>query len=123
MQPMKKKMPTELIAQAHRRTARPATRFLNHYYHAPCNTSWDDEWHCMSNDQCPTCGMKDIEPEESDDRLPEAIAEFLRVTPRTQVTIDAAIAWLISLGWNAEDLGPDYQRVEVEGELECQLRR
>ena len=95
-------------------------RFLNHYHHAPCNTSWEDEWHCMCNDQCPKCGVKDIEPEESDDRLPEAIAAFLRETPtpRTQITVDAAITWLIiRLGWDAEELGPEYQQGQVETEL------
>lgn len=40
--------------------------FLNRYRCDHCGTKWDDEWSCMCNDECPTCG-DDQSPFESDD--------------------------------------------------------
>ena len=96
-------------------------RFLNHYHH--CRTAWEDEWHCMCNSECPTCGEKDIEPIKSEDRLPATIADFLRETPRAGVSADTAITWLIREGWDAEELSHAYQRSDVEAELAKQMKR
>lgn len=41
--------------------------FLNHYKCPRCNTEWDDEWDCMCDDDCPSCGMRHISPHNSED--------------------------------------------------------
>ncbi len=42
-----------------------ARRFVNHYRCPECGEEWQDEWSCACNDECPGCGLKDIEPRES----------------------------------------------------------
>ena len=46
-------------------------QYLNHYRHADCpvdpGTEWTDTWDCACNDQCPACGIKDIEPYDSEE--------------------------------------------------------
>lgn len=41
------------------------TGFANFYRCPECKTAWEDEWSCACNDECPGCGLKDIEPYES----------------------------------------------------------
>lgn len=41
--------------------------FLNSYRCDRCDTEWQDVWSCACNDQCPSCGTKDIEPFESEE--------------------------------------------------------
>lgn len=45
--------------------------FLNHYSHVDCSvqpgTEWASTWDCACNDQCPACGVKDIEPYSSEE--------------------------------------------------------
>jgi predicted RNA-binding Zn-ribbon protein involved in translation (DUF1610 family) len=41
-------------------------RFANLYSCPKCGESWEDEWSCACNDECPQCGTKDIEPVESE---------------------------------------------------------
>jgi hypothetical protein len=40
--------------------------FLNKYHCQDCDISWEDEWSCTCDDECPVCGHS-IEPEDSDD--------------------------------------------------------
>ncbi|KAF0123962.1 MAG: hypothetical protein FD152_3184 [Xanthobacteraceae bacterium] len=40
--------------------------FLNRYHCDACDTSWQDEWSCCCDDECPECG-DDLSPEDSDD--------------------------------------------------------
>ncbi len=40
--------------------------FVNHYHCPRCGETWQDEWSCACNDECPGCGLKDIEPFQSD---------------------------------------------------------
>lgn len=40
--------------------------FLNSYHCKACKTSWQDEWSCACDDECPECG-DDLSPEDSDD--------------------------------------------------------
>ena len=36
-------------------------------YRCPdCGEAWEDEWSCACNDECPGCGLKDIEPLRSE---------------------------------------------------------
>ena len=35
--------------------------YSNHYHCDDCDVSWDDEWSCAVDDECPQCG-KDISP-------------------------------------------------------------
>lgn len=42
-------------------------RFTNHYECPECGTTWSDNWSCACNDECPGCGLSDIEPHESTD--------------------------------------------------------
>lgn len=41
--------------------------FLNTYVCPRCRTAWTDCWTATCNDACPCCGLKDIEPAESED--------------------------------------------------------
>jgi predicted nucleic acid-binding Zn-ribbon protein len=41
--------------------------FINHYRCPRCGERWSDRWTAQCNDQCPNCGLKDIEPYASDD--------------------------------------------------------
>lgn len=41
-------------------------RYLNHYRCEECDVSWDDEWSCQCDDECPECG-RDFTPVSSDD--------------------------------------------------------
>lgn len=40
-------------------------RWCNHYHCEDCDESWEDEWACQCDDECPTCGI-DYSPNESD---------------------------------------------------------
>ena len=35
-------------------------------YECGCGTSWDDEWSCACDDECPSCG-RDCSPTESEE--------------------------------------------------------
>lgn len=39
--------------------------YINHYHCDECDVSWDDEWSCCCDDECPECGHA-ISPEASD---------------------------------------------------------
>lgn len=41
--------------------------FCNHYTCDRCGKSWDDEWSCMCDDDCPHCGARHMSPDDSDD--------------------------------------------------------
>ncbi len=41
--------------------------FHNHYTCDRCGESWDDEWSCMCDDDCPSCGARHMSPDDSDD--------------------------------------------------------
>lgn len=41
--------------------------FLNSYQCDDCGTSWEDEWSCCCDDECPNCGSGDWSPYESQD--------------------------------------------------------
>ena len=30
-------------------------RYINHYECELCDTTWDDEWSCACDDECPSC--------------------------------------------------------------------
>lgn len=40
--------------------------FLNHYHCDDCDVDWSDEWSCMCDDECPSCG-KDHSPHDSEE--------------------------------------------------------
>ncbi len=42
-------------------------RFINHYRCPDCGHEWQDEWSAMSDDDCPECGLRAIQPYKSDD--------------------------------------------------------
>lgn len=42
------------------------TWLVNHYECAECNTSWDSEWSCACDDDCPECGTV-MTPQDSTD--------------------------------------------------------
>jgi hypothetical protein len=41
--------------------------FRNFYHCGDCGTSWEDEWSCCCDDECPNCGSSDWSPYESED--------------------------------------------------------
>jgi uncharacterized protein with PIN domain len=45
----------------------PEMKFHNFYRCPECGTEWDDCWDSMCNDECPECGIKDIEPYRSEE--------------------------------------------------------
>lgn len=40
---------------------------LNHYKCPSCGEHWQDEWSCMVDDDCPSCGARHISPYESEE--------------------------------------------------------
>lgn len=44
----------------------PKLWFRNHYECPTCAISWDDEWSCQCDDECPECGVS-YSPVDSDD--------------------------------------------------------
>ena len=42
------------------------TWFRKHHT-CDCGAEWWDEWDCLCNDQCPVCGLKDIEPDDCEE--------------------------------------------------------
>jgi hypothetical protein len=44
-------------------------RYTN-FYRCDCGEEWQSNWSCGCNDECPACGLKDIEPYESRDNEP-----------------------------------------------------
>ena len=73
-----------------------------------CGAEWWDEWDCLCNDQCPECGLKDIEPDDH-----EVISEtrgnitFSDVADALSDMIDLADAWA---GAGPEGYTPEEQR-------------
>jgi hypothetical protein len=41
--------------------------FRNHYHCGECGASWEDEWSCTCDDDCPECGSRHYSPFDSDD--------------------------------------------------------
>ena len=41
--------------------------FRNHYTCARCDYEWEDEWSCMCDDDCPSCGARHMSPHDSDE--------------------------------------------------------
>jgi predicted nucleic acid-binding Zn-ribbon protein len=41
--------------------------YLNTYECSKCGHTWDDEWSCCCDDDCPECGASDFSPLESKD--------------------------------------------------------
>jgi rRNA maturation endonuclease Nob1 len=42
-------------------------QYLNKYRCPECKEEWEDVWDAMSNDECPKCGIHEIEPYESEE--------------------------------------------------------
>lgn len=49
----------------------------HNHYECDCGASWDDDWCCGCDDECPQCGA-DISPEESEEY--EVVEEPIEVT-------------------------------------------
>ena len=41
--------------------------WLNYYECPECNDTWQDEWDCQVDNDCPSCGCRHISPYESVD--------------------------------------------------------
>ena len=41
--------------------------YRNFYHCTDCGTSWEDEWSCCCDDECPECGSRNWSPYESED--------------------------------------------------------
>jgi hypothetical protein len=41
--------------------------FRNHYLCECCDSTWEDEWSCTCDDDCPRCGARHMSPFKSDD--------------------------------------------------------
>jgi hypothetical protein len=54
---------TDFIVESSAEFEDGKSRFRNFYRH--CEVSWDDEWSCTCNDECPECGVE-VEPFESE---------------------------------------------------------
>lgn len=46
------------------------TCFHNFYYCPTCDVSWEDDWSCACDDDCPECGIS-YSPEKSEEVPPE----------------------------------------------------
>lgn len=45
----------------------PAPRYRNYYRCERCGHEWNDEWSCQCDDECPSCGARDMTPYRSED--------------------------------------------------------
>lgn len=66
--------------------------FRNHYHCPDCNTSWQDEWSCCCDDECPSC-RKDYTPGRSEDLHVLHFGCMIMASPPTA------------------EHGPDYQQI------------
>ncbi len=41
--------------------------FLNHYLCPACGYEWSDMWSSTCDDECPSCGKRNVQPYESED--------------------------------------------------------
>jgi predicted nucleic acid-binding Zn-ribbon protein len=41
--------------------------YRNVYDCSECGASWEDEWSCACDDECPECGTSDFSPVKTDD--------------------------------------------------------
>jgi hypothetical protein len=41
--------------------------YRNFYHCTDCGTSWEDEWSCCCDDECPACGSRNWSPYRSED--------------------------------------------------------
>ena len=41
--------------------------YRNHYEYYRCDETWEDEWSCHVDDDCPACGARHTSPFESED--------------------------------------------------------
>ena len=41
--------------------------YRNHYKCGRCGHKWPDEWSCMCDDDCPSCGARHMTQDKSDD--------------------------------------------------------
>jgi predicted nucleic acid-binding Zn-ribbon protein len=48
--------------------------YRNYYECDRCGHEWEDEWSCMCDDDCPSCGARHMTPYDSDERT-EVIEE------------------------------------------------
>jgi predicted nucleic acid-binding Zn-ribbon protein len=40
----------------------------HNFYQCPrCGTTWEDEWDCQCDDECPQCGNRSISPYHSEE--------------------------------------------------------
>ena len=71
--------------------------FRNHYTCDRCHRDWEDEWSCMSDDDCPHCGARHMSPSDSDD-----LTEVIERDGRQYVVL-----------WSPETAGhdPDYREL------------
>ena len=44
-----------------------STYFINSYECPECECTWEDEWDCQVDDDCPQCGKRHISPYHSED--------------------------------------------------------
>ena len=49
--------------------------FRNHYTCYRCGCTWEDEWSCMCDDDCPRCGARHMSPSDSDDLTEVVVRE------------------------------------------------
>lgn len=78
--------------------------FRNHYQCDRCEFIWDDEWSCMCDDDCPSCGARHMSPCESDDL--------------TEIIVKQGDAFVVFRSSDMAEDTPDYQQVGVFPTLE-----
>lgn len=49
------------MAAFHPETFDETTGYLVQYECPECGESWESHWSCACNDECPSCGLSDIE--------------------------------------------------------------
>ena len=69
-------------------------RFTNHYRCPDCGHEWQDEWSAMSDDDCPECGLRAIQPYKSDDTDEGGPMFTLKITFKSKNERDLLVAAL-----------------------------
>lgn len=110
--------------------------WYNNHYECECGCKWADEWSCMCNDECPECGLSDIEPHESDDlsvliepgvifagrSMEESDTYLAEADARkaAESSPDGTFKWIVSISGDDAEEGPAYRMHAFDTKAEAE---
>ena len=104
----------------------PTPKFRNFYRCPECKTEWQDEWDSTCNDECPNCGLSDIEPYKSEDippQKPDTEGEAILKAIATKATEDHGTRLYEEITKAARQHGEDSEPDHEVGDLQQALQQ